>query len=308
MAVCACDGLTLSNTGVPSCQPLQSVVKRLIIVPLRDSSNNKNGIDLTSIPTNAGIEALINAADAKARYYPLPLMESVTNERADTITEEAPSGTLAKIRNGAKSFFGEIWFQGSTFAGLVDSFGCGQVGAFIVDGDDNLIGDRSVAGFLYPLAIKMPTWDVRTLDTTDTTVAKVTIGFQWKDAISDSDVGMLLASDFDSSTSWLDYNGLISLNGTLETPVPSATSFTMKVTTDFGSVKNPTVAGGLAQNDFEIDDNGTPLSIAQFAEAPTGVYKFEYVGAAPATYSLRIKSTTLGYDDTKLRAVVITTQ
>ncbi len=306
MAVCSCD-VTLSNTGVGSCQPLQAVAKKIIIVPLVNGSNVRNGIDLSSIPTNTQIIDLINAADPAERYYPLPTMENVTNERADSITEEAPSGTIAKIRNGAKTFTGEIWFQGSTYAGAIDAFGCGQVGAYIVDGNDNLIGDKKTTGYLYPLAIKMPTWDVKTIDTTDSTVAKISLTFQWKDSIADSDVGMLLASDFDSSTSWLDYNGLINLNGVAS--AISTTAFSMKVTTPYGSVVNPVVAGGLVIGDFEIYNvtTASPVVISTFNETPTGTYAFTFLLQTSAdVLSLRISPSTKGYDDTLLSAVVIT--
>ena len=302
---CSCN-VTLNNTGVGSCQPLQAVAKKIIIVPLVDGSNVRNGIDLTAIPTNAQIiEDLLNNADPLKRWYPLPTMENVTNERADSITEEAPSGTIAKIRSGSKTFTGEIWFQGSTYAGAIDAFGCGQVGAYIVDGDDNLIGDKSIADYLYPLAIKMPTWDVKTIDTTDTTVAKISLTFQWKDSIADSDVGMLLASDFDSSTSWLDYNGLINLNGTL-VGTPTATSFTMKVTTPYGSVANPVVAGGLASGDFVILNAGVLEPTLTFTETPTGTYTFTHASlVSPIELNLTIAPTTFGYDDTLLSAVTI---
>ena len=307
MAVCSCN-VTLSNSGVPGCQPLPSVAERLILVPIRDGANVRNGIDLTSIPDNAGILALINQADDLKRYYPLPEMENVTNERADPITEEAPSGTVAKIRNGVKTFNGEIWFQGATFAGLVDAFGCATIGAYVVDANGNLIGDRSVSGYLYPLEIKMPTWDVRTLDTSDTTVAKVSLSFQWADKISDQDVGMLVASDFASDVDWLSYNGLIDLYGGTPTSI-STTGFTIPVKTAYGSVANPVVQSGLASVDFEIYNVTTAsvVVISTMTESPSGTYAFTYTAQTSAdVLSLRIASGTNGFDDTNLRAVVIT--
>jgi len=307
MAVCSCN-VTLSNTGVPGCQPLTSVAERLILVPLRDGSNVRNGIDLSSIPDNAGILALINQADDTKRYYPLPEMENVTNERAEPVTEEAPSGTVAKIRNGVKTFSGEIWFQGATFAGLVDAFGCATMGAYIVDADGKLIGDKSVEGFLYPLAIKMPTWDVRTLDTSDTTVAKVSLNFQWADSISDQDVGFMAGSDFGADVDWLTYNGLIGLNGGTPSAI-STTGFTIPVETAFGSVANPVVQSGLLSADFEVYNVTTAASvtISTMTESPSGTYTFTFVAQTSAdVLSLRIASGTNGFDDTNLRAVTIT--
>lgn len=307
MAVCSCNN-TLSNTGVPGCQPLASVAERLILVPMRDGSNTRNGIDLSSIPDNAGILALINASDSTQRYYPLPEMENVTNERAEPITEEAPSGTVAKIRNGVKSFSGEIWFQGSVLAGFIDAFGCSTMGAYVVDTDGKLIGDKSVSGFLYPIEIKMPTWDVRTIDTTDTTVAKVSVNFQWADRVSDQDLGFLTGSDFGSDVDWLAYNGLIDLFGGTPSTI-STTGFTMPITTAFGSVANPVVQGGLSFGDFELynETSAGTVAITSVTENPTGTYAFVFPAQTSADeLELRIASGTNGFDDTNLRSVTIT--
>jgi hypothetical protein len=315
MAVCSCN-VTLSNTGVPGCQPLTSVAERLILVPMRDGSNIRNGIDLSAIPDNAGILALINASDSTQRYYPIPEMENVTNERAEPITEEAPSGTVAKIRNGVKTFSGEIWFQGATFAGFVEAFGCSTMGAYIIDADGKVIGDKSVSGYLYPLEIKMPTWDVRTIDTTDTTVAKVTVSFQWSDRISDQDVGFMNGSDFGSDVDWLSYNGLINLYGT-QTALPSSdgtnTTFTMKIYNAFGSVANQQVESNLntdpTTGDLVLQNvtSGSPIVPNSIVQSTSGEYTFEFPDQNTSdNVSVRIRSTTNGYDDTSLRAVTNT--
>ena len=47
---CNCDA-GLSNTGRPSCIPIQSVTSTMIMVPLKTSAGTLNGLDLTaSIP------------------------------------------------------------------------------------------------------------------------------------------------------------------------------------------------------------------------------------------------------------------
>jgi hypothetical protein len=279
----------------------------LIIVPLQDASGTLNRIDITSIPSNTAILALINNSDDKARWYPLPSMEAVTNQRDEPITESFDSGTVIKVRNGNKTFTGQMLQLGPDYAGQIEGYGCEAVGAFIVDAQGNLIGDKSVTGYLAPIAINTPTWDVRTQDTGDTTVARILLSFQWKQSVKDSDIGMLLASDFASDVDWLDYNGLIDLDGTAS--AISTTGFTMKVTTIFGSVANPKVVTGLDAADFEVYNETTTstVTISTMTEDPAGTYAFTFVAQTSANeLQLRIASGTNGYDDTDLRAVTIT--
>lgn len=306
MSVCSCS-VTLSNTGTPGCYSIQDVAKKLIMVPIQDSSGNLNRIDLTSIPSNSTIKGYINNSDDKARWYPMPEMENVTNERGDPITEEFPSGNIYKVRNGTKTFTGQMVKQGAEYAGQIESFGCEDMGAFIIDASGNVIGDKSTTGYLSPIKINTQTWDVRTQDTGDQTIARILLTFQWNNSVQDSDIGMLKASDFDSDVDWLDYNGLIDLYGTVSSI--STTGFTMKVYTIFGSVLNPKVMPGLNSSDFEIYNETTAatVTISSMAENPAGTYAFTYTAQTPADeLSLRIASATNGYDDTNLEAVTIT--
>ena len=304
---CTCNA-TLSNTGLPDCQPIQDVARRLILVPLRDSSNNLNRIDVTSIPSASAITALINQSDDKARWYPLPDMENVSDERGDPITEEFPSGTVAKIRDGVRTFSAQFLDLGSQFAKKLSDIGCVQMGAYIVDAQGNLIGDGGVSGYLAPISINKSTVDIRTIFTTDTTTAKVQLGFQWTKTVSDSDIRMLVASDFDSSTDLLDLNGLIDLYGEAATSI-STTGFSMKINTFYGSLANPVVASGLSSSDFEIYNETTTstVSISTMTESPNGTYAFTYSAQTSAdVLQLRIASGTDGYDDTNLRSVDVT--
>ena len=306
MPVCECS-VTLKNSGTLGCMPIQDVARRLIIVPIYDSSNALNRIDTSSIPTNTQILALINNSDDKARFYPLPLMENVTNERADPIIQSFPSGKNIKVRDGEKTFTGQLLLLGADYAGQIEGYGCAEVGAYIVDAQGNLIGDKSVTGYLSPIRIDKATWDVRTVDTKDQEVAYIQLGFQWKSSVKDSDIGMLMYSDFDSDVDWLDYNGLIDLYGTASSI--STTGFTMKVTTLFGSVANPKVVANLDSADFEIYNETTTstVTIATMTEDPAGTYAFTFTAQTSADeLQLRIASGTNGYDDTNLRAVTIT--
>jgi len=311
-ASCDCN-VTLSNTGTPGCMPIQDVAKRLILVPMVDSSNNPNRLIVATDYDNTLIEAFINEADDKKRFYPLPEMENVTNERGDPISEDFPSGKNVKIRDGVKTFSGQMLSLSGDYAKQIIGFGCSNMGAYIVDAQGNLIGDGSDPLYLYPLSIDQETWDVRTMDTTDTTIAKIQLGFQWSISVKDSDVRMLLSTDFASDVDWLSYNGLLDLSGTVaSSPAVTSSTFDMKITNGFGSLKNPGTAKGLVLASFVLNQL-TPstgvISIVSVTESSVtpGLYSFVIPVTAGATMSLSIATATQGFDDAKLEAAIITT-
>ena len=308
MAVCSCTSTDLFNTGTPGCQPLPSVIKRIILYPTTDSSGNINRIDLTAIPNNADILALINNDLAMKRLFPVAKsMVNVTNERGDTITEEFPDGSVFKIRQGVKTFHGEFVKQGATFANELDKVECVDMSAFLVDGNGSLIGDKSVAGFLTPIKIKNGTWDAKTVDQTDTTIAKVTLDFQWADSVRDGDIGFLKDSDFLPDVNWLTYTGLVALYGSAPS-VNAVAGFTMAITNLYGSVTGQP-ATGLVKDDFDCNELDPTPATAPFitvTESPTlpGTYAFVWASAQDIgdKMELSIASTTFGFYDANLKS------
>ena len=304
-ASCDCN-VTLSNTGTPGCMPIQDVAKRLILVPMVDASNSPNRLTVATLYDNAAIQAFINEADDKKRFYPLPEMENVTNERGDPISEDFPSGKNVKIRDGVKTFAGQMLSLSGDYAKQIIGFGCSNMGAYIVDAQGNLIGDGSDPDYLAPLSLDQETWDVRTMDTTDTTIAKIQLGFQWSISVKDSDVRMLLASDFATGVDWLSYNGLVDISGVVSS-VTSA-GFSMKITNGFGSLKSPAVVTGLTS--FVVIDEATPGSplsptITESTSIP-GLYVFSGLTLTSGPeYQCSLGAAVLGFDDSKLEAVEI---
>jgi hypothetical protein len=306
---CTCN-VTLSNTGLPGCQPLMDVGRRLIIVPLRDSSNALNRIDASSIPSASAITALINQSDDLARWYPLPDMENVVSERGDSILESFPSGTNAKVRDGISTFTAEFIEENASpqFLAKLKGLGCARAGVYVVDNSGNLIGDGGVSGYLAPIPIDGATWDPVYVPTTDTTVPKIRLSFQFNKSFNDADLRMLVSGDFDSSTDLLDLNGLIDLYGGTPSGI-STTGFTIPVRTGYGSIANPVVQSNLASSDFEIynETTNSTVTISTMTESPSGTYAFTFSAqSSNDVLHLRIASGTDGFDDTNLESVDIT--
>jgi hypothetical protein len=167
----------LSNTGRPNCLPLQSVTSKLILVPLQDNAGAYNRIDLTTLPV---WDNLINDPDVSQRWYPLPTFENVELPKADTIFEEANSGRMAYLRQGKRSFAGELWAYDSTpqFLGKLSSGRCVEFGIFVVDINGSLIGSK-VGNFLYPIPVDNQSWNPTLMFATDSTIQKIMLAFDW---------------------------------------------------------------------------------------------------------------------------------
>ena len=175
MLGCNCDA-GLANTGRPGCVPLQSVTSKLIMVPLMANDGTLNGIDLgVALPTWS---SLINQLDASKRWFPLPAFENVEMPKADSQFEEANSGRMAFLRQGKRSFAGELWGDDSTptMLGKLNAGRCVQFGVYIVDVNGALIGSK-VGGYLYPIPVDEQSFDPKWMVATDSTVQKIMVGF-----------------------------------------------------------------------------------------------------------------------------------
>lgn len=246
---CNCD-LGLSNTGRPNCLPLQSVTSKLILVPLQDNAGAYNRIDLTTLPTWS---ALINDTDPSQRWYPLPAFENVELPKADTVFEEANSGRMAYLRQGKRSFTGELWAYDSTpqFLGKLSSGRCVEFGVYVVDINGSLIGSK-VGNFLYPIPVDNQSWDPKLMFATDSTVQKIMLGFDWNRFFDESTLWMITSDE--ASQNFNDLKGLLDVN--LINPVQVAnTSIQVDATFDYGTAINPLKFKGAVLADFSLFDN-----------------------------------------------------
>lgn len=265
---CNCD-LGLSNTGRPNCLPLQSVTSKLILVPLQDNAGAYNRIDLATLPTWSN---LINDTDPSQRWYPLPAFENVELPKADTVFEEANSGRMAYLRQGKRSFTGELWAYDSTpqFLGKLSSGRCVEFGVYVVDINGSLIGSK-VGNYLYPIPVDNQSWDPKLMFATDSTVQKIMLGFDWNRFFDESTLWMITADE--ASQNFNDLKGLLDVN--LINPVQVAnTSIQVEATFDYGTAINPLKFKGAVLADFDLYDNtnNAPFVITAVSEPNDGEY------------------------------------
>ncbi len=271
MAGCNCNA-GLGNTGRPGCVPIQSVTSKLIMVPLNANDGSLNGIDLSApLPT---WNSLVNEPDASKRWFPLPAFENVELPKAESQFEEANSGRMAFLREGKRSFTGELWGEDSTptLLGKMKAGRCVNFGVYVVDVTGNLIGSK-VGGYLYPIPVDNQSWNPTFMFATDSTVQKIMLTFDFDRLFDDSTMYMITATEAN-----LDFNtltGLIDVNLAVASQVTTV-SVTLDATFDYGTALNPILLQGVTGlTDWSIYDVtnqvafGNPTGVS---ESPAGTY------------------------------------
>jgi len=271
MAGCNCNA-GLGNTGRPGCVPIQSVTSKLIMVPLTANDGTLNGIDLSApLPT---WNSLVNETDESKRWFPLPAFENVELPKAESQFEEANSGRMAFLREGKRSFTGELWGEDSTptLLGKMKAGRCVNFGVYVVDVTGNLIGSK-VGGYLYPIPVDNQSWNPTFMFATDSTVQKIMLTFDFDRLFDDSTMYMITATE-----AGIDFNtlsGLIDVNLVVASQVAN-TSVTLDATFDYGTALNPILLQGVTGlTDWSIYDVtnqvafGNPSAVS---ESPAGTY------------------------------------
>ena len=273
---CNCN-MGLSNTGRPNCVPIQSVTSKMIMVPLKDSTGADNYIDLTTaLPTWS---TLINEADASKRWFPLPVFENVDLPKADSTFDEANSGRMVFIRQGKRSFAGELWAEDSspTLLGKLQNNRCVDFGVYLIDVNGNLVGSKVGEG-LYPIPVDNPSFDPKLMFATDTTVQKIMVSFDFDRLFDESTMYMITPTEAGVNFNTLE--GLIDVNVT--NAVKTSTTLTFDSVLDYGTALNPIKFIGAVSADFDLQNLTTGLAVTVTAvENTDGNYTLTYT--APTT-------------------------
>ena len=284
---CNCN-VGLSNTGRPNCVPLFSVVSSMIALPLYANDGTRNGIDLNApLPTWAD---LVNEVDASKRWFPIPAFENVELPKADSQFEEANSGRMVFLRQGKRSFAGELWADDSTptFLGKLQANRCVDFGIYIVDVNGNLIGSQE-NGFLYPIPVDNPSWDPKFAFATDSTTQKIMLGFDFDRLFDESTMYMITPDE--AGVNFTTLKGLIDVN-ILDVVEVANTSITFDAKLDYGTALNKILFKGATISDFELynNDTATVVTIASVSEnLPTeGNYTLSFAFVSGDSYTLSV--------------------
>lgn len=244
---CKCD-LGLSNTGMPNCVTVQSVTSKLILTPLYSTAGVRNKVDLVTPLTEVSVNALLNNADSSLRWFPLGTFENVTMEKAESSFEEAPSGKKVFIKQGKRSFAGELWAGTPTLLGKIKDNRCVEFGAYVVDVNGNLIGSKEGTS-LYPIPVDNQSFDARLMFATDSTIQKIMVAFDFDRLFDESTLWIVSPSD---ATNY-DFNKAEGLLDVELTKVSATqTTLVVKANLNYGTGANGIAVKGLVQADFSL--------------------------------------------------------
>jgi hypothetical protein len=213
MAGCNCD-MGLGNTGRPNCVPIQSVTSKLILVPLYDVYGNKNRLNMDDVTLDMNVE-FINAQDPSQRWFPLPEFENVEMPKADAQFEESNSGRMVFLRQGKRSFTGELWADDSSpqLLGKLQMNRCVDFGVFIVDVNGNLVGSQAnadIPNYLYPIPVDNASWNPTLQFATDSTTQKIVVAFDFDRNFDESTLYMITSAE--AGQDILALTGLVDVN------------------------------------------------------------------------------------------------
>jgi hypothetical protein len=270
------------------------VTNNLIQVPLKDNDGNLNGLDLNApIPTWSD---LINEADPSKRWFPIPTFENVELPKADSQFEEANSGRMAFLRQGKRSFMGELWADDSTptFLGKLEKGRCVDFGVYIVDVNGNLIGSE-VNGYLYPIPVDNASWDPKFNFATDATVQKIMLGFDFDRNFDESTMYMVTADEAGIDFSTL--KGLVDVSLTYQSA--SATQLVVDAEFEYGTAYNKLkyVGAGLTADWtlFNVSTNSS-VTIDLVTEGPDGTYTIDYSTGVTLGETIKLSVAKTGFD------------
>lgn len=278
--VCDCS-LSLSNTGRPGCVPIFNVINNLILMPMEDNDGNDNGIDLSLTIDPAYFVGRVNETDASKRWYPLPGMEEVDNPKAESIKKEYSSGRTVKIRDGKRSFTGQIIGKDATpeFNGQLQSVNCVRTGFIAADVDGNGIGDyNATTNFLSPIPIDDGSWDSMWMWVTDSEPTHILVQFDWDRNYDDRNLKMITVAEA-GGQDFTKLEGLIDVIFSNEVVSIGGLTAIFDTVFIYGTAPNPTLyKGAILVADWGLFNvsTDTAMTVDSVDENPDGSYTLDF--------------------------------
>ncbi len=256
-------------SGVGSCPFNYQILRRIVLVPLLDSTGAVNKFESIAEVTKANIQEKFDETSELNRYYSTPLLENVDQPRAETTFFEYNSGNKARVKQGTRTFTG--WWSESDpqFLERMQSWYNQEFGFFGVDKWGNFVysknlQDPSDTG-VYPIPIDGASWDVNMVTATDSDPYYTMVQYDYKQDFNDAAIRYIgiKSLDFDGRTT--DFYGLLALVVNVPTTTPGSITI-VDVTTDYN-----TPVSGLLFGDFVMYDidNEVDLNVTAAVENTT---------------------------------------
>ncbi len=295
-----CCSLTVANTGF-GCTPIMEVVEKFIEVSYFKEDGTINEIDLTDTFNLAYFTALVNNADETLRWYPLPFVKNMVDERADSDFETFDDKTKIERQVGIRSVKTMITTLGNNagavspqMVGKINDKKCKVSGLFGITKSKQLVGEMINTGYLAPIRIDNGSISARLIKTgSGATTQKIDLAFDWHLDVQDERLRTLEADEMSTDISLL--NGLLDVTSTYS--AIGQTSFKATLKTQYGSFLNPILVEGLVAGDmalYNVTDSAS-VTITSIAESPDGTYQINFASQTVADV-LRLTITKDGYN------------
>lgn len=295
----------LKNVGASECAFPLKVARRLNFVPLygHDGTKNSMSLDPTAddyIGKRSAWDLKVSPTDPLATpldmFYPLPVMENVTDERGDTEFFEWDSKLKVRIQQGVRTFIGLIPNEWPSLLGKLQAWEGQKFGVYIIDKKGAIVFNYGTdsAGEVraYPIPVDGNSLDAKLIKATYTDPGSIMVQFDFDADVNDKDLYLLGLDklDFDPRTEIKALTDLYITSDDWSDP----TFVLLTLSLDYG-----VPAAGFAQIYFLVRDEGgievTLTDPGGFVESPDGTYKLTFdaltsqagwtVYIAPETYT-----------------------
>ena len=290
---CKCD-VGLSNTGT-ACTPLQAVARQYVLTPKFKADGTLNKLDLTVTLDAAFWASQVNAV-AEERWYPLPRVQNVADEKGDNIIQSFNDGSTAFIAEGARTVTGFLPGQAPHLVGQINDARCSELAMYVIDKDGNLIGKQIEAGFLHPICLEDDTISSTYVkNDASATVSGINIAFTWSLDEKDENMTMITADEMTDAVAGI--KGLLDITSAYANIALNQFDVTLTVT-GYGTPLGPQLVKGLIDTDFALFniDDSLAVAVASSTESTAGgTYTITYA-PQDTTEVLRLTPTKNGYN------------
>ncbi len=288
-----------------NCRTLMAVEKFEIWVPEFDSSGVANKISKADAKLLASWVAKINASGNSNKFYPLPFMDNIVDERADDVFESLDSGANINVKQGDRDFTGFFIQEPNCILSEVEAWqSAGTWGKYVIDKDGNILYKYCSTDplYIFPIMVDDKSLSAQLIKPTYSTSMKHKVSYRYRQTEQDGDIRVLAAKDldFDPLTS-ATFKGLVNVMASYNSI--STTGFKATLTDCFDCPIT-----GLIASDFSITDSaGSAVVITSVAEAGvTGVYTFVIPTQSSAEVLTLIGSKTgLNFQNVKAKTILI---
>lgn len=277
---CACEN-GLSNSGTSS-TPLIKVAKKMIIVPMFDSAGNPNRIAIADVFNQAYWIALVNQSDKSKRWFPLPDMLNVVDERGASTIETFENQSKIFIQQGVRDVKALLVQAPQQLVGALESYRCEDVGAIFVDICNNVImslgsdQDDCDPTYLYPIRLDQNSIDPIFMKMTDKASSKIEFNFSFH--MDEKDANLRVITQSEAGYNLSNLRGLVDVCADYSNITTTSFTVLLKVK-GYGTPVTPQTDKGLVAADFALENTTTGLpvvitSVTETSAGNSGIYDF----------------------------------